>query len=478
MPPDAEPLQKTARRALWWSVANNVVGRVGTTLIGIVLARLLVPEDYGVYAVALVALNALLSMNELGVSLAIVRRPGDVSRIAPTVKTLALGSSLVLWLVMFLAAPHVAAALDAPEATNVLRVLTLSVLIDALTAVPSALMTRDFMQKERLIVDTAGFATGSAAAIVLAVAGFGAWALVWSALLGNVVNALFILRYSPDRHRYGFRRDVVRELLGFGLPLALASLLIMALLNIDYVVIGAELGPVQLGFYLLAFNLCSWPVNMFSAPARRVSLPLFARLHAGETEASSAFVPVCTVLLLVTLPACLALAALAEPIVGIVYGDTWLPAASVLPWLMVLALARVIGELVYDFLVALGSSRSNLTLQVVWLAALVVSLPVAVRAGGIEGVAMAHAGVATLVVLPAYAVVLRRAGVSLRAMAEQVSRPLVATIAAAAAATAVVLVVGDQLAQLTIGAALIGAVYIAIVYPMRTMLKAPAVGSA
>ena len=65
---------------------------------GIVLARLLVPEDYGVYAVALVALNGLLSMNELGVSLAIVRRPGDVSRIAPTVKTLALGSSLVLWL--------------------------------------------------------------------------------------------------------------------------------------------------------------------------------------------------------------------------------------------------------------------------------------------------------------------------------------------------------------------------------------------
>jgi PST family polysaccharide transporter len=479
MQPDAEPLHTTARRALWWSVANNMVGRVGTTLIGIVLARLLVPEDYGVYAVALVALNALLSMNELGVSLAIVRMPGDVSRIAPTVKTLALGSSVVLWLLMFLAAPAVASAVGAPEATNILRVLTLSVLIDALTAVPSALMTRDFMQRERLIVDTAGFAFGSVAAVVLAVAGAGAWALVGSALLGNVVNALFILRYSPDEHRYGFRRDVARELLAFGLPLAVASLVIMALLNIDYVVIGAHLGPVQLGFYLLAFNLCSWPVNMFSAPARRVSLPLFARLHAGETEASSAFVPVCTVLLLVTLPACLALAALAEPIVGIVYGDAWLPAASVLPWLMVLALARVLGELIYDFLVALGSSTSNLTLQVVWLGALVVALPIAVRVDGIQGVAMAHAGVALLIVLPAYAVVLHRAGVSLRAMAAQVSRPLVATAAAAAVVVAVVLLVGDQLVQLVLGAALIGAVYLAIVYPMRTLLRAPAaVGSA
>jgi len=244
------------------------------------------------------------------------------------------------------------------------------------------------------------------------------------------------------------------------------------------VVIGAELGPVELGFYLLAFNLCSWPVNMFSAPARRVSLPLFARLHAGETGASSAFVPVCTVLLLVTLPACVVLAALAAPIVEVVYGEVWLPAAAVLPWLMVLALVRVIGELIYDFLVALGSSTSNLTLQAIWLGALLVALPIGVRAGGIEGVAVAHAAVAACVVLPAYAIVLRRAGVSLRAMAMQVSRPVAGSVAAAAMAVAVLTVIGDDLVQLTLGAALIGLVYVAIVYPMRALRKAPAVSSA
>ena len=477
-PVEGERVERTARRALWWSIANNLVGRVGTTLMGIVLARLLVPEDYGIYAAALVALSALLSMNELGVSLAIVRRPGDVSRIAPTVKTLALGFSFLLWVLMFAAAPHVAAAVGSPEAANVLRVLTLSVLIDAMTAVPAALMTRDFMQKERLIVDTAGFIVGSTTAIGLALAGFGVWALVWSALLGNVVNAAFILHYSPDHHPFGFRRDVARELLAFGLPLALASLVIMGLLNIDYVVIGAQLGAVQLGFYLLAFNLASWPVNMFSAPARRVSLPLFARLHAGETDASDAFVPVCTLLLLVTLPACLVLAALARPIVQIVYGDTWLPAASVLPWLMVLALVRVIGELVYDFLVALGSSRSNLSLQVVWLTALAIALPIAARKGGIEAVAMAHAGVAVCIVVPTYAIVLHRAGVSLRAVASQVLRPLVATVAGGVVAVGVAVLIPDAFARLTLGAALIGLVYLAIVFPMRRLLKSPALGAA
>jgi O-antigen/teichoic acid export membrane protein len=474
----AQPLGAQARRALGWSMLNNVVGRAGTTLMGIVLARILVPEDYGVYAVALVALNALLSMNELGVSLAIIRWPKDVSRIAPTVMTLALGFSAALWIITFFAAPAIADALNAPAATPILRVLTASILIDAATAVPAALMTRDFMQRERMIVDTAGFLVASATAIALAVAGQGAWSLVWSVLLGNIVNGAFILWYAPHRHRPGFKRDIARELLAFGLPLALASLLVFALLNAGYVIVGAELGPKQLGFYLLAFNLSTWPVNMFSTPARRISLPLFARLNAGETEASAAFAPVCSMLLLVTLPACLLLAVFAEPIIRVVYSDKWLPAAHALPWLMVLALTRVLGELAYDFLVALGASRSNLVVQALWLGALVPACLLGVQLGGIQGVAIANAAVAVGVVVPAYAVVLRRAGVSLRTMAAELSRPLTGGLLAGAAGLAVVLLVPGRIVQLAVGAACVALVYVVVVYPMRAVLRASAVGSA
>jgi O-antigen/teichoic acid export membrane protein len=472
---DAEPLERTARKALGWSFLNNVVGRVGTTLVGILLARVLVPEDYGIYAVALVVLNALWSVNELGVSLAVVRWPGDVSRIAPTVATLAFCSSAALWVAMFFCAPLVAQALNAPEALWIVRVLAIAILIDAVTAVPAALMTRAFMQRERMLVDTAGFVCSSATAISLALAGAGAWALVGSVLLGNLVNAAFILRCAPRVYAFGFDRRIARELLGFGLPLALASLLVIAMLNLDYVVIGATLGPVALGFYLLAFNLSAWPVNMFSAPARRISLPLFARLHNGETDASAAFVPVCTLLLLVTLPACLILAVFAEPLVRTLYGGVWLPAATVIPWLMVLAVARVMGELIYDFFVALGWSRTNLVVQAVWFATLLVVLPIAVHVGGIKGVAVGHASVALLVVGPLYAIALNRAGVSLRAMATQVARPLAGAWLAAAAGVGVVLLVGDNLVQLALGCIVVSVIYAACVYPMRTLLKGSAV---
>ncbi len=477
--PAATPLGTSAKKALWWSVANTFVGRVGTTLIGIVLARILVPEDYGVFAVALVMLNALLSLNELGVSLAIVRWPGDVARIAPTVKTLALVSSVALWIAMFFAAPVLANALSTPEATFLVQLLTLSVLIDAVTAVPAALMTRDFMQRERMIVDTTSFVVSSTLAIGLAVTGHGVYALVVSMLIGNVVNALFMLRYAPRRFKFGWRREVIPELLSFGLPLAGASALLMAMLHIDYVVVGAQLGPVALGFYLLAFNLSTWPVNMFSAPARRVSLPLFARLHAGKTDPSAAFVPVCVMLALVTLPACVLIAVIAEPLVRVVYGEKWVPAAAALPWLMVLALVRVLGELVYDFLTALGKSMPNLVLQVIWLVALIVALPIAVQAGGIEGVAMAHALVAIVIVVPSYTYVLIRSGVSLREMTVNLSRPFVgAGLAASAGLGAIVLGPDDRLVQMGLAGALVVLVYAAVVYPMRGTLNSPALRSA
>lgn len=471
--PGLEALETTARRGLWWSVANNVVGRVGTTLIGIVLARILAPDDYGVYAIALVVLNISLSMNELGVSLAVVRWPADVDRIAPTVATLSLLFSALLWLAIFATAPLVASALGASEATGVVRVLSLAILIDAATAVPAALMTREFMQRERLIVDLAGFVVTSAVAVCLAVAGAGAWALAVGALLGNLVNGIFVFRYAPRRHRPGWNRAVAGELLRFGLPLAAASLLLIALLEVDYVVVGAELGATALGFYLLAFNLSTWPVNMFSTPARRVSLPLFAKLDAGATDASAAFVPVCSLLLLVTLPACLVLALFAEPLIRIVYGAAWEPSAAVLPWLTVLALTRVIGELVYDFLVALDEPRKSLALQAVWLLALLVVLPVAVRAGGIVGVAVGHAVVAVVVVMPSYAIVLRSAGVSLRGLAASVLRPLAGGLLAGVAAGAVALLVSGRLVQLAAGGAVVLLVYLAAVYPMRSMLRSP-----
>lgn len=418
--PEASVETTVGRRlsgSLLWSLGNNALSRLGSFLAGIVMARILVPEDYGVYAIGLVVLTVLLSMNELGVSLAVVREQGPVDRIVPTVSTLAIASSLVLFLAALAAAPVLAAAVGAPGATGVIRLLAVGVLVDGLTSVPGALMTRSFMQRQRLVIDLVAFVVSTPVAIGLALAGEGAFSLAWGAVVGNLFSAALTLRAAPAHPRPGFDRAVVRELLAFGVPLAATSLLLLAMLNVDYVVVGRVLGPRDLGLYLLAFNLCSWPVVIVSTAVRRVSLAGFARwAEAGPEALQDGFRRVLSLVVAVTLPMCVLLAVYPADLVHVLYGSTWAPAATLLPFLAVLGLARVLVELVYDYAVVLGRGRANLVLHGVWLVALVPVLTAGAVLAGIRGVAIGHCVVVVVVVVPVLTVVLKRAGVSVRAL--------------------------------------------------------------
>lgn len=460
-----EGLGRLIRVGLGWSLLNNMLGRAGTMLAGIVLARLLVPEDYGVFAVALVVLNALLSMNELGVSLAIVRWPGDVRRVAPTVATLALVSSLTLYALCFALAPAVASSLNAPEATGVLRLLCLSVLLDAVSAVPSGFLTREFRQRQRLVADLLGLTVSTSLSIGLAVAGFGAWSLAWGALAGSLVVAVAVLRCSPYRLRFGFDQREVRPLLAFGAPLAGSSLLLFAMLNAAYVVVGVSLDTTALGLYLLAFNLSSWPVNMLSTAVRRVSLAGFSRLQDDPVALRAGFVRSCTLLAAATLPICLLLGLLAEPLIRVVYGDRWSGAAPALAFLAVVAALRVILELAYDFLVGLGRSRTIFLLQAAWVAAAVPAMILGAQLDGLRGVAAAQAVVASAIVLPAFAAVLQRAGVPLSAVARGLVRPGLGAAAVVASVAASRQAFDSDLLHVLVGGSLGVCVYTAVLLP-------------
>jgi O-antigen/teichoic acid export membrane protein len=468
----AAGLGELVRKGLTWSFLNTVVGRAGTMLVGIVLARLLSPADYGVFAVALVALNALLSVNELGVSLAIVRWPGSLERIGPTVTTLSLAASALLYAACYAAAPWASAAMGSPEAAGVLRLLCAGVLIDGATAVPVALLTRNFRQDQRMLADLTSFGIGTAVSLGLAVAGFGAWSLAWGRLAGNGSSALLLFAMAPRRWRPGFDRAEARKLLAFGLPLAGSSLLVFAMLNLDYVLVGSVLGQVALGLYLMAFNLSSWPVNVFSMAVRRVSLAGFSRLQDAEERMEAAFCRALALLAAATIPVCVLLGLLATQVVRLLYGEQWVPAAQALAFLAVLGAVRVATELAYDFLVAAGRSRATLWLQALWTVSLAPALTLGARLDGIRGVAAAHAAVALLLILPAFAVALRGAGVRPAAMAASLARPLAGgALVAAACLAALWLLDGTLPVLLAAGVAGTGLHAVAVA-PLRRLLRA------
>ena len=369
-PAEKTTLAATATRALGWTFISNALSKLGTVGIGVVLARMLGPHAFGTYAVAWVALLAMLSLNDLSVSLAIVRWPGDPAEIAPTVTTIAVLGSIAMYAACFFGAPGYASAMGAPAAAGVIRVLALSVVLDGLVCTPVGLLDRHFRQDRRMIADQVNSWLGALVSIGLAWAGLGAMSLAVGRIAGAAAAAVLYITFSPEPLRFGFDRARARALLRYGTPLAGSTVVVFAVTNVDQLVVGRVLGATALGFYALALNLATWPVTIFSLPVRNVAPAAFARLQHDHAAMRSAFLSAAALLCAVALPVCLVIGGSATPLIMFAYGARWLPASRVLLWLSLLAALTIFFQLAYDYFVVLARTRVVFTVQLGWLLAL------------------------------------------------------------------------------------------------------------
>jgi O-antigen/teichoic acid export membrane protein len=469
-PVDEPELIDLVKRGLRWSFAGMSAVRLGTFLSGLVMARILSPVDFGIYTVGAVALLLTASINDIGIEPTLVRWPGSFDEVAPTATTVVMASSVLIFATFWFAASPFAEFLNAPSGTDIVRLMSVGLIISGAFTVPSALNAREFRQHVRMIGEIGGTAVTIGTTIALAVAGLGPYSLAWGHILGNLTVGLVLFVGSPKRYRPGFDLKLARRLVLDGLPLAGALLLGIAILNVDYLVVGSVLGATALGFYLLAWNLSSWPINLFSAAINRVSVPAFARLQHDRDASSHAFTHSIRLVVAITLPFCVLLSALAEPAVRVLYGDNWNNAATPLRFLAGVAAVRAATLLATDLLVAGGSGRVTFGLQALWLAILTPALIVGAHLQGIGGVGAGHLLVALLDATPAFLVALHHRSVSSRQLAHATSRPILgAAVTGLVAATVTTLPVGD-VAQLATGGLLGLGAYLVVVRPIWSPL--------
>jgi O-antigen/teichoic acid export membrane protein len=468
-PPD---LESKVRAGTKWSLLNSIVLRVGSFLIGVALARTVFgPGVWGVYAISQIALAALLSLNELGVTAAIIRWEGDIRSFAGTVVTLCLITSCLMYVGLYAIAPFIAQAFGSPSATLMLRVLCVCVIIEALCAVPLALLNREFAQGRRMLVDSLNFAVGAGVTLWLAYTGHGVMSLAWGAIAGATVALIVCTVLAPSFIVPGWNTLQARRLLRFGLPLAGANLFGLAVLNVDSVIVGVTLGPVMLGLYQLAFNISSAPVGVISMAVQRLSYAGFSRVADAGKRLAQGFNRTLSLLMALTVPLCVLLATLAEPLIHAVYGERWVPAAGALSLLAVLGLMRVAFVLINGCIAAADKRSTLMGIQGLWLAALIPALLVGVRLGGITGVAAGHVLVAAAIVVPASLWTLSRAGITVRSVARACSRPALGGALMAVISLLVSRLAGDGAWGLVVAIAAGVAVYLPVVYPMRTLLQ-------
>jgi O-antigen/teichoic acid export membrane protein len=422
-----------ARTGMLWSLFNSAAARILNVGSSFVIARVVAPDELGTYAAAVLVLTIVLSMNEVGIGIAVVRWEDRLERILPTAVSAAFLGSLFWAALMFATAPLVAGFLNADGAVTAIRILSVGVLLDGVSGIPAALMSRSFMQRDRAAAELVGFLVGTPVGIFLA-ARDGAAGLAVGLLVSNAVTTAIIVWRAPARPRPGWDGEIAKALVRMGLAPALTSMLLLAIVNVDSIVVSRVLGVTALGFYAIAFNVASWPLTLLSMSIRQVSLPAFSRLAKDRVALADAFCRSLTLASGLAVLGGVLIVALATPLIGILYGDKWLPAVVALQWLAVLGALRVVLELSYDLLIAVGRGAALLRVQLVWLATLVVALPLGAHLGGIQGVAIAHSAVAVAVVLPLNGVLLVRSGVRRGSLLGALAPVLVATVASVAVA--------------------------------------------
>ena len=422
------PLRELVRGGLAWSTVNNVVLRLGGLAIGIVLARLLTPEQFGVYAIALTVQAVLMAVADFGLSADLIRSR-DFERRAPTVATLGAVTGLGLAIAMALAARPVAVALGAADAAGAIVVLSATLFLAGAGVVPYAALQRRFDQRSLFMIGMVDLLISSALTIVLVLLGWGVVSLAIGRLAAQAVTLVLQFVLAHERPRYAVDRTLVGPVLAFGLPVAGANLLSWAVLGADKVVLGRTVGATLLGYYVLAFNVSAWPMTLIGQAVRAVALPLFSRTAQGTKDQTAA--RVITPIWAVSVLGAAMLGAVSTPLVTFVYGSKWAAAGVLLVPLVAFGAMRVLFDLIASYLYARGESRGVLVVQAVWMVVLLGALVVGARTGGALGAAWAHLLVAALVVTPLYLIIARRAGADSGAIVASLWPPVVAGILAA-----------------------------------------------
>lgn len=322
-------MPSTGRQTVW-NYLIFALSKSSTLLMTVVVARILTPAEFGVFALAVLVANLFDYVKDLGVAAALVQNRRDWSGLAPTGLTLSILFGLLASGLLAASADIAAHALGQPDLIGLIRILAIGLAISALSTIPLAWLRRSMNFSARLLPEFAGAVAKTGLTIGLAAAGFGVWSLAYGQLAAAVVMTVLYWRAARVRPSLGLDGPVCRELIRFGLPVTAVTLLAYAIYNVDYLAIGERLGATDLGLYTLAYRIPELLVLSLCVVVSEVLFSALSLRQADPEALTGHYLRVLTTVAAITVPAGIGLAVTAQPLVATLYGATYAESAPIL----------------------------------------------------------------------------------------------------------------------------------------------------
>lgn len=361
---DGSLQHKALRTAIW--VGLSSVGIAALTFgRGVVLARLLTPEVFGLMAVALMATRLIDIFTETGFGAALIHRQERFEEARDTAFTMMVARGVVLAAVSAAMAPLVAAFYDEPALTPVIAIAGLSFIFGGCINMNTVALQKELDAKRLTYLELAGAVLKFGSAVALAVWFRSVWALVYAQIAAALIQSVLSFTIVPGRPRLHFDRAIARDLYRYGRFITGLAIVVFLTRELDNALIGKLLGMKPLGFYVIAYSLATLPSDYLSRFIAKVYFPVFSKLQHDVDALRLEYVRAMRMIAALLVPVSVAMLVLAPEIVGALYGSEWSEARTPLQvlvmfgcfrglWLINGYLYNAIGKPYIDFAMNLG----------------------------------------------------------------------------------------------------------------------------
>jgi teichuronic acid exporter len=318
-------LKTSVVSSLFWKFLEGG-GVIGVQfIVQIILARLLLPEDYGIIALITFFIAIAGVFIQSGLGTALIQKKEATDEDFSSVFYLTLGIALVLYCILFLASPLIAAFYDQPIITPVLRVLGLSLFFGAIVAVQYAVIARDFQFRKFFISSLGAVLLSGILGIAMAYSGFGVWALVGQQLTSMMALCIIMWFTVKWRPRLLFSLARAKGLFSFGWKLLLSDLMNVGYNNASYLFIGKLYPPSMLGYYTKGQEFPKVMVANVDSSIQAVVLPAYSKNQDNRPLVKKIMRRALVTSSFLVFPIMVGLAVIAEPLVVLLLTDKWLP---------------------------------------------------------------------------------------------------------------------------------------------------------
>lgn len=320
-------IQSRAASGMFWTVFDTGINQGISFIVQIILARILLPDDFGLIGIITVFIALSASMIDCGFASALIREKETTQEDCSTMFYFNLFSSVVLYVVIFFFAPLIAQYFEEPRIVWLLRILSFTLIINSFGIIQRALLTKNINFKLQTKINAIAALFSGVAALLIAYNGFGVWALVFRLMIMQSLQSALLWRYNRWFPSMTFSKRSFHKLFGFGWKLLLSSLIETFYQNLYYMIIGKYFSVTALGYYTNAKKLNDVASQALSAAVQKVSYPVLSAMQDDRQKLRSGYRRIIRSTMFIAFPLMIGLSAVSEPFILFMFGEKW--AASV-----------------------------------------------------------------------------------------------------------------------------------------------------